>query len=175
MEKSRIDQVVNDVLEVVGNLLANGTGVADLKACVEFAQEAWGATKTRKNLYHLSFQPLQRGDPEWTTINLSIVGGGKAQQPAIVHGVNDDVVVVVFPHIYVAENPMKQLDAGIALRRYQTMAAKTELEEEDFRPPFIGSGTTRPKPPPGRTRKKSVALVEHDGAQRQSSGKGLGR
>ena len=169
MAESRVQEVVDDVLRTVGHLLVVDNGVTELEACAKFAQTAWEAAKKNKNSYHLSFSPLRRGDPDWATIRLPTEGSGTAQHPALVQGANDDVVAVVLPHIYVAGKPMTQLGAGIALRRYQTLAAKAELEEEDFRPPFMG--TTRPKPPPGRARKQSVALVEYNGAQRQLSGK----
>jgi hypothetical protein len=168
--ETRMDQVVTEVTDVVESLCVNGNAdVTDLRDCVEFAYKTWDTTRKMKNLYHLSFCPYKQDDPEWVTIDLPRGGNDKVQQPVAVPGVNDDVVLEVFPRVYVAEKPIRQLSAGIALRRYQTLAARKELEEEDFRAPMIG--TVRPKPAPGRARKKSVALSGHNGTKRQSVGK----
>ena len=69
MAKTRIGQVADDVLYVVGDMLTDDAGVSELKACARFAHTVWQATKKTKSFYHLSFQLLQRGEPEWATID----------------------------------------------------------------------------------------------------------
>jgi hypothetical protein len=163
--QDRIDEVITDITNIVESLSIDADAFAiGLKNCVEHAYKMWDVTRKRRALYHLSFTRYHQDDLDLATIDLPAFTNDKVQQPVAVHGINDDVVLEVFPRVYVSEKPMKQLNAGIAVRRYQTLAAKKEYEEESFKAPI--RGTVRLKPTSGRARRRSVALAGHSSTQR---------
>jgi hypothetical protein len=106
-------------------------------------------TKKTKTLHKLSYRPWNRDELEWITTKLPSNRDDKLQPVAAVHGVNDDV----------AEKPIRQLSAGIALRPYQILAARWEIGEEECKAPIMS--TIRLKLTSGRVRKKSVPLTDH--------------
>jgi hypothetical protein len=175
MAELRIEDAVDDIVDILGPELMDDHAIGALRGCMEAAHGLWNTTKTSRNLYHLSFEPLEQGDPESASIDLSVIDDSKVDEPAVMRGLNDDVLTVVFPRVYIAGKPRRQLSSGKVLRRYQAAVATLEVGGEGFRRPQLGKGTSRPKPQPNRVRRRSVVPVEHDGVLRQSAGKAVTR
>lgn len=174
-QAQNVDRMISGLAAKVHHVLAGLLGVdsemilAELEECIKMASDTWDAARRAKNLYHLSFDILNKDDANSVSIQLPVGTNNKVPQEEGDHELDDDddILVPVFPHVYMAQSPaMSQLSTGIALHRRQVLQAKKELREQGFR--ASNWGTTRPKPPSARQRKASVSHAESERATSQS-------
>ena len=164
--KDIVVRVASEMMSFVRDLLPTESSErfqSELEDITKKASDIWLDVQRTKERFEPNFELVQDQDPEWQSIcfeeDVGSMAGGVEQGPTRnAESERGEVLLVVFPRLYVVEDDEPEpVASGVVLRRSQAAAAALELEKDRGSNPTFGRvRSTRSRQ--SRTRNQSISI-----------------